>query len=161
MVVKSVSQTMPQLHLDRFIPYLINLLASRLSAELAGIYASRFGISVPEWRVIAHLSQHRNVSLSIREIYVRVDMDKSKVSRAAARLESAGLVAKTINAADRRLIELRLTRKGWRMFEQIEPLALDYERDLLAMLTPQERELLHKVIGKLLPRGGTVENLEV
>ena len=78
----------PALDLDRFIPYLVNVLASRLSRELAKVYEARFGISIPEWRVVAHLSQHEDVS--IREIHDRVDMDKAKVSRAAARLEAVG-----------------------------------------------------------------------
>ena len=137
------------LELDRFIPYLVNRLASRLSDELAGVYAARFGISIPEWRVIAHLSQHRNVS--VREIHERAAMDKSKVSRATARLESIGLVEKKVNGADRRLVELRLTRKGRQVFEQIEPLALAYERDVLSVLSPEEARVFRGLIDKLLP----------
>lgn len=137
------------LDLDHFLPYLVNRLASRFSDELAEVYAARFGISIPEWRVIAHLSQHRNVS--VREIHERAAMDKSKVSRATARLESIGLVEKKVNGADRRLVELRLTRKGRQVFEQIEPLALAYERDALSVLSPEERRVFRALIDKLLP----------
>jgi DNA-binding MarR family transcriptional regulator len=136
------------LELDRFLPYLVNKLASRLSVELAAVYQKRFGITIPEWRVIAHLAENRNVS--IREIFVRVAMDKSKVSRAAARLELSGFVKKTVNSTDRRLIELQLTPKGQKLFEKIEPLALAYERDALAALSPREAELFRTLIGKLL-----------
>jgi DNA-binding MarR family transcriptional regulator len=134
--------------LDRFLPYLVNKLASRLSNELAAVYQRRFGITIPEWRVIAHLAANRNVS--IREIFDRVAMDKAKVSRAAARLELSGHVKKTVNAADRRLIELQLTAKGQKLFENIEPLALAYEREALSALSPQEAELFRTLIGKLL-----------
>jgi DNA-binding MarR family transcriptional regulator len=134
--------------LDRFLPYLVNKLASRLSNELAAVYQQRFGITIPEWRVIAHLAANRNVS--IREIFDRVAMDKAKVSRAAARLELSGHVKKTVNAADRRLIELQLTAKGQKLFENIEPLALAYEREALSALSPQEAELFRTLIGKLL-----------
>jgi DNA-binding MarR family transcriptional regulator len=136
------------LDLDRFLPYLVNVLASRLSRELASAYETRFGISIPEWRVIAHLSQNRNVS--VREIHQRVDMDKAKVSRAAARLEGAGIIEKKVNGADRRLVELQLTKKGRKMFAEIEPLALAYEQDQLSRLSRKEQASLRAIVDKLL-----------
>jgi DNA-binding MarR family transcriptional regulator len=140
------------LELDRFLPYLVNNLASRLSTELAAVYRRRFGITIPEWRVIAHLAGNKNVS--IREIFARVAMDKSKVSRAAARLELAGYVEKNVNNADRRLVELQLTAKGRKLFQQIEPLALAYERQALSALSSQEEDLFRAVIAKLLESKG-------
>src|ERR1700722_4400339 len=136
------------LDLDRFLPYLVNVLASRLSRELASVYEKGFGISIPEWRVIAHLSQNRNVS--VREIHERVDMDKAKVSRAAARLEGAGIIEKKVNGADRRLVELQLTKKGRKMFAEIEPLALAYEQDQLSRLSRKEQASLRAIVDKLL-----------
>ena len=138
------------LELDRFLPYLVNTLGNRLSQELGEIYASRFGISIPEWRVIAHLSQHRDVS--IREVFSRVAMDKAKVSRAAARLELTGLVEKRVNPADKRLISLKLTEAGRALFEQIAPLALAYETEMLASLSPEEQETFRQLLSRLLAR---------
>ncbi len=140
----------PGLDLDRFLPYQVSLLAARLSAALSRVYAERFGISIPEWRVIAHLSQHRKVS--VREVQARVGMDKSKVSRAAARLETAGLVEKRVNPGDRRLVELSLTRKGRRLFAEIAPLALAFEADLVAALPPAEAEAFRTAVAALLAR---------
>lgn len=140
----------PGLDLDRFLPYQVSLLAARLSAALSRVYAERFGITIPEWRVIAHLSQHRKVS--VREVQARVGMDKSKVSRAAARLELAGLVEKRVNAGDRRLVELSLTRKGRRLFAEIAPLALAFEADLVAALPAVEAEAFRSAVAALLAR---------
>lgn len=139
------------LALDRFLPYLVNTLGNRLSQELGDVYASRFGISIPEWRLIAHLSEHRNVS--IREIFARVAMDKTKVSRAAARLELIGIVEKNVNPADRRLVELKLTDAGRALFEQIAPLALSYEAEVLSSLTAEEADTFRRLLGKLIARG--------
>ena len=133
--------------LDQFFPYRINVLASRISRDLAQVYERRFGISIPEWRVLAHLAANQRVS--VREIFIRVDMDKSKVSRAAASLETAGLIRKATNPADRRLVELSLTRKGQRLFDRIAPLALGFETQLLQTLTTAEREALESIIAKL------------
>lgn len=136
------------LNLDHFLPYQLNVLASRASLELAGTYAERFGLSIAEWRVIAHLAHHREVS--VRDIQRRVDMDKSKVSRAAAHLEETGLIKKRVNAQDRRLIKLALTPKGERVFDQIVPLALDYEARLLGSLSPAEASAFRATVEKLL-----------
>jgi DNA-binding MarR family transcriptional regulator len=137
-----------RLTLDAFLPYLISVLASRLSVDLASVYQERFAISVAEWRVIAHLAANRNVS--VREIYKRVDMDKPKVSRAAARLEKNGLIEKGTHAGDRRLVELRLSPKGKRVYAEIEPLALAFEAKALSCLTPAEERAFRTYLAKLL-----------
>lgn len=118
--------------LDEFLPYRVNVLASRLSRDFATRYRERFGISIPEWRVVAHLSQ--SGAVSVREIHERVDMDKSKVSRAAQRLEAAGYVEKRVNPADRRLVELTLTPAGRAMMDELTRVAQDYQRELVARL---------------------------
>ena len=70
----------------------------------------------------------------MREIHARVDMDKSKVSRAAARLESAGLIEKRENAGDRRLLDMRLTDKGRDLIARIVPIADAYQDTVVAQL---------------------------
>jgi len=138
----------PKLDLKAFLPYLVNVLASGASGRLAAVYHAKFGITIPEWRVIAHLAQYEKVS--VREIYRRVDMDKSKVSRAAARLESNGFIENRVHASDRRLVELSLTRKGRRLFDSIAPLALAYERDFVGALTAQEEVVFRDMVGRLI-----------
>ncbi|WP_018700857.1 MarR family winged helix-turn-helix transcriptional regulator [Amorphus coralli] len=139
---------MPQdFTLDDFLPYLINVLGTRLSVELGAEYGRRFAITIPEWRVLAHLSQHERVS--VREIYRRVEMDKAKVSRAAARLEAAGLIRKEV-PEDRRLVALSLTPKGQTLMAEIAPLALDFETRFLERLTPEEARTFRDLVGKLL-----------
>ncbi len=102
--------------LDEFLPYQLAVLAGRVSREFSAIYREKFGFGVSEWRVLAHLSQ--TGSVSVREIHEKVDMDKSKVSRAATRLEKSGYLTKQTNAEDRRLIELALTTKGCDVVKQ-------------------------------------------
>ncbi len=125
---------MPDFVLDRFLPYQLAVAASRTSREFSALYRDRFGIGIAEWRVVAHLSQGGPVS--VREIYERVDMDKSRVSRAATRLEGSGYVLKRVNAADRRLIELSLTDKGRAMVNEIAEMAAGFEITLARRLGP-------------------------
>lgn len=118
--------------LNEFLPYQLAVLSSRVSRAFSETYRKRFGITVPEWRVIAHLSQADAVS--VREIHARVEMDKSKVSRAASRLEAAGYVSKKTHPGDRRLIELSLTAKGRAVIDQLTPEAHAFEAEVMAAL---------------------------
>lgn len=124
----------PNFDLEGFLPYQLAVLAQRVSRGFAARYSARFDISIPEWRVIAHLSQADAVS--VREIHARVDMDKSKVSRAASRLEAAGHITKAPHPDDKRLVALSLTEKGRAMMAEIAPMARAYEAEVLAQLGP-------------------------
>jgi DNA-binding MarR family transcriptional regulator len=130
--------------LNEFLPYRINVLAGRLSREFATRYRERFGITIPEWRVVAHLSQAGAVS--VRDIHARADMDKSRVTRAAQRLQAAGYVEKRVNAADRRLVELSLTPKGRAMMAELAKVADAYQRELRARLGPGFEEGLARLM---------------
>lgn len=123
---------MTDFNLDEFLPYQIAELSRRVSARFSQAYRERYGISVAEWRVVAHLSQQ--TAVSVREIHTRVGMDKPKVSRAASRLEAAGYVRKVVNSTDRRLVELSLTPKGHEMIDTLAPIAADYQAELVAAL---------------------------
>ncbi|MCV2881745.1 MarR family winged helix-turn-helix transcriptional regulator [Actibacterium sp. XHP0104] len=129
---------MEQFALDRFLPYVLSVTASRISKEFASRYRTEFGLSIPEWRVLAHLSQASEVS--VREIHRKVDMDKSKVSRAATRLESAGYIHKVTDSADRRLVKLSLTPAGHDLIGRIIPIANAYQSELLTLLGDHEAD---------------------
>jgi DNA-binding MarR family transcriptional regulator len=124
--------------LDGFLPYQFNVIAGRLSRGFARRYRTRFGISIAEWRVVAHLSQAGAVS--VREIHERADMDKSKVSRAAARLEAAGYITKRPSSVDRRLVELALTPDGEAMMTELIAMARAYQAQILQSLGPDAQK---------------------
>lgn len=138
---------MEKFDLDGFLPYRLSVLAGKVSKGFARCYGYSFDLSIPEWRVMAHLSQADAVS--VRDIHERVDLDKSKVSRAATRLEEAGIISKRIGSKDKRLIELSLTVKGKAMMAALAKLADDYERDLLAALSPADRQDVDRMLGVL------------
>ena len=138
---------MSDFRLDQFLPYQLAALANRTSRAFAAIYGERFGLTVPEWRVMAHLGSKDRIS--VRDIHMRVDMDKSKVTRAAQRLVARGLIAKTINPTDRRLVTLSLTAKGRSMMDQIAPLALAFEKEMLSQLSPEVVAAFRDTIARL------------
>ncbi len=123
---------MHRFQLSAFLPYQLAVAAGRVSKAFSERYRAEFGLSIPEWRVLAHLAG--GDAVSVREIHARVDMDKSKVSRAAARLEQAGLIEKRGHAGDKRLLDMRLTAKGQELMARIVPIADAYQEELLARL---------------------------
>lgn len=123
---------MTDFDLREFLPYQLAAAAERVSRDFAEIYRREFGITIPEWRVLAHLSQEGDIS--VRDVEARVAMEKSKVSRAATRLEAAGYIEKRLNAGDRRLLSLRLTPQGRALMARIVPVALAYQAQLIERL---------------------------
>jgi DNA-binding MarR family transcriptional regulator len=135
------------LDLERFFPYRVSLLASRVSKRLSAVYRDRFGLAPAEWRVVAHLAAESRVS--VRDIHEVANLDKAKISRAVARLEALGIVRKSENRRDRRLVELTLTAKGRRMYAEIVPLARAFEDELLASLSLGDRSALDRALASL------------
>lgn len=115
--------------LDDFLPYNINILAQLISQSFSKTYTDTFSVSVPQWRVIAHLSQQNDVS--VREISEAAKMPRAKVTRAVQTLEARGLVKKVVNVRDRRLVRLKLTRKGQGLLNKIAPLAMEFQSNLI------------------------------
>lgn len=141
---------MSTFNLSEFFPYQLAVLSQTVSADFAKVYGKTLEITQAEWRVIAHLSQQEKVS--VREIHQRVDMGKSKISRAAAQLEAAGLVVKNAHPVDKRLVELSLTAKGKRLMAKITPMADKYQESVLSELSPGQRQALKEAINVLSKR---------
>ncbi len=135
------------LELQQFLPYRLSVLANRSSDALAREYSQRFGLGVTEWRVMAVLGRYPQ--LSANEVAQRTAMDKVAVSRAVARLLEAGRLTREFADDDRRRSMLRLSVAGQAVYEQIVPLALQFEQLILAGMSPAERQLLFRLLDRL------------
>jgi DNA-binding MarR family transcriptional regulator len=138
------------LELDRFLPYRLSVLSNIVSTAISGAYEKRFGLSIPEWRVMAVLAM--TPDLSAAEVAQRTAMDKVAVSRAVASLLKARRIVRRTARADRRRSLLRLSVAGRRVYAQVVPGALAYERDLLAPLTRKDRDVVDRAVRILLGR---------
>ena len=136
-----------QLDLERFLPYRLSVLSNRISSSVAQIYSDHFQLTITEWRVMAILGRYPD--LSANEVAQRSAMDKVAVSRAVARLLESGRLTREMHDDARRRSVLRLSPEGMRIYDQIAPLALDFERQLLGDMTPEERALLFRVLDRL------------
>jgi len=143
------------LKLERFLPYRLSVLANRTSRSLARVYAERFRLTVPQWRVMAVLAE--TPELSANEVAERTEMDKVMVSRAVAGLLRAKRALRTIDCEDRRRSVLRLSERGYAVYREIVPLARAYQAELLAGLAPDDRAALDRLLTALSDRALSIE----
>lgn len=135
------------LELECFLPYRLSVLSNRISQAIARIYQQRFGLDVTEWRIMAVLGRYPG--LSAGEVAERTAMDKVAISRGVARLLERELITRAVHEDDRRRSILGLSEAGRAVYDEIAPLALDYEQRLLAELADEEREWLQRLLARL------------
>lgn len=135
------------LRLDDYLPYRLSVAANAVSQLIARAYVDRFGLSVPQWRLMAVLGEHS--PLTQQALCGRTLMDKVTVMRAARGLARRRLVRRAPNAQDGRSHCLSLARAGRRMYAEVAPLALEYEAVLLRGLQPREVHTLERWLRRL------------
>lgn len=135
------------LDLEHFLPYRLSVLSNRISQDIARLYAERFDLGVTEWRLLAVLGRYPGLSAS--ELAERTAMDKVAVSRAVASLLAAGRLTRDTHDADRRRSVLELSEEGQRVYAEVAPAALAYERRLLSNLGAGDRTALARLIDLL------------
>ena len=135
------------IELENFLPYRLSILSNTVSQAIASDYQQRYDLGVTEWRVMAVLA--RFDGLSAREVAERTAMDKVAVSRALARLVASGRVSRSIHSNDKRRSVLGLTADGWRIHDDVAPMARARERQVLAKLDAEERVWLERILNKL------------
>ncbi len=144
--------------LEDFLPYQLSVAANRISRLFARRYSQAFGISIAEWRVMAVLGRFGTLSPS--GIAERTAMDKVKVSRAAARLATSGLLASEPDAADGRVRRFGLTPRGVSMHAAIVPLARALAAELAAGLPAEEWQALHTLLPRIAEHARAIEARE-
>ena len=133
--------------LNNFIPYRLNQAAQQTSEALARKYRNQYGLTVPEWRVLAHLGKYDK--LSVRDLEKAIGLDRVAASRAGTSLCSKGWVQKIANEQDRRLVEFSLTDLGREHYEKVVVLATSTEELLLKALSKSDQKKLLELLCKV------------
>ncbi|MGI4730634.1 MAG: MarR family winged helix-turn-helix transcriptional regulator [Janthinobacterium lividum] len=129
---------LPTLLLDEFIPFRLSFTSNLVSERVARTYEALFGLSIPEWRIVAVVAEAGGVTQAA--IGTRTRMDKVTVSRAAIGLVERGLLARARNPGDGRSHLLDLSPAGRDLYAQVAPKALELERRIFDRLDPVEVE---------------------
>jgi DNA-binding MarR family transcriptional regulator len=138
------------LKLDQFLPYRLNVCSALVTQALSRIYAGRYKIGVPEWRVLVTLGEFE--IMTAKAIGAHSHMHKTKVSRAVATLERRKLVARRANRDDLREAFLSLTPAGREMYDELAPAALEFVRQLMEAVDPADRAAIDRVLTRLIER---------
>ena len=140
-------EPVPRLELLKFMPFRLNRLAAEVSGDLAKVYAERFGIDIPEWRILATLAVREPRSAQFIVRCTRTH--KTRISRAVSRLIELGLIERAGNGDDRREVQLKMTPKGRALYDEMVPLVLERERQVLGCLSEDELRGLTLALDKL------------
>ncbi len=137
-----------------FLPYLLSVTSNAVSSRVAEAYRSRFGLRIPEWRVMAVLGD--SGARTQRDLTSATLMDKVAVNRACKALEDRGLAQRIANARDGRSHHLELTEEGRAMHGRIMPLALGMEKQLFKSFSDAEREDFARFLTRLREASGAL-----
>lgn len=140
------------LALESFLPYRLNRLADAVSREFSRIYRDRYGLTRPEWRLLATLGQFGTMTATA--VGMHSAMHKTKVSRAVSALDKRRWLTRAADAADRRIEHLTLTAEGLRAYRDMVPIAKAFEASLLQRLSEADQAAVAKGLAALEAAGG-------
>jgi DNA-binding MarR family transcriptional regulator len=114
------------------------------------------GLSRPQIHALLHIYHAGECQIS--EMSALSDSSPAAASQLVERLVQQGLVQRTEDAADRRIRKLRLTGKGLALISR-GVAANRFLADLMAELTPRQRETVHAALGYLAHAGRQIQTL--
>ena len=141
-----------QLRLEHFLPYRLSILTNKISASIADTYRGKFGLSITEWRIMAVLGEYPKISAD--EVSIKTQIEKSILSRAIAKLLLRKFIEREFSETDRRRSILTLTASGMSVYDEVVPLALQYESQLLKCFRGSEYEQFSKLLERLFQHVG-------
>ena len=115
--------------------------------KVKGAFERETGVSAGTWFTLALLA--REDGMSQGELSQRFDIDPSRVTRLAKRLEREGLLRKNRDRGDKRVVRMYLTEKGRGLFEDLSDRRERFDRRVGAVLSPEELEELRRMLGVL------------
>ena len=135
------------LQLERYLPYRLSILSSRISALISETYSAKFALSITEWRIMAVLGEYPGVSAD--EVSLKTQIEKSILSRAISKLLQRKLLERAFDPTDKRRSMLRLTETGLSVYDELVPMSYDYEQELLTCFSDTERQQFSELIDRL------------
>nr|WP_236589145.1 MarR family transcriptional regulator [Ramlibacter aurantiacus] len=125
----------------------LHKLAATASHPITRLCEGRYGITRREWRLILTLG--RTGRLLSTELARKARLDPARASRGISLLVEKGLAAREPRPNDRRYVEIILTAEGRRIYDEMLPIVLDINEQLLSGLTDAEREMLDSLFARL------------
>jgi MarR family transcriptional regulator for hemolysin len=113
------------------------------------------GGSLPVWLVL--LSLKTRSLASQRELAEAVGIREATLTHHLTAMESAGLVSRRRDAANRRIQVVELTPAGEDAFERLRAVAMAFDRDLRRGVSAAEIDAFGEVLGRLAANAGAAD----
>lgn len=141
-----------RLDLDRYVPGLLLWLSNKVSASATQAYRARFHVGVTDWRLLAYFVVYpwSTAARACRSM----GLDKAAVSRSIAFLQRRDLLEGRPDGLRR--VQYRPSTTGRRLHDEIFKLAMAREAALLDGFSRSEREVLIRMLQRMLANLGAV-----
>ncbi len=133
---------------DEFLTFRLSVLSAAFDRKAARVLSENFDVTLAERRVLGAIVFHGNIRFG--ELVKHLTIDGAQISRATASLIERGLVKRSRDKADGRSAILSPTTRGRNLDERIIDGGRGNQRQILANLTSDEREIFYRSIGKLM-----------
>ncbi|HEY8048691.1 MAG TPA: MarR family transcriptional regulator [Ramlibacter sp.] len=133
--------------LDDVLLYRMSRLLSTAGSMVIRLCEGGFGITRREWRLIALLAHEEGLLSS--QLADHAQLDRARTSRAVTSLVAKKLVRRTQGTADRREARIALTAGGRDLYEQLFPLVLQINRELLAPIPRTQLEAVDRALDRM------------
>lgn len=126
------------------VSYMIKSINDKLKVK-ADMDLKRFHLTFTQSRVFAYL-QERGGQATQKEIELFLEVSHPTVVGIVSRMEQNGYLTTWIDSKDKRIKNVKLTKKAEEIGINMEQNMLENEKMLLAPLTAEEAELLKKML---------------
>jgi DNA-binding MarR family transcriptional regulator len=117
----------------------VELLARQSRRHADADYRRKIGLGVLQCRVMGMVGSQG--PLTLRELCVGTDIEKTYASRLVAKLAALGLIKKSPDPADQRSFVIAVTTEGRRAYDRIYRIAQARNESWLAALSPEQRDI--------------------
>ena len=103
------------------------------------------GLSAATWFLLTMLIEEDGISQG--EVSHRFEVDPSRITRLAQRLEGEGLLRRKRDSEDNRVVRLHATEKGCRVIESRQERREGFEDHVRLMFSPEEMTEFRRALG--------------
>ena len=104
------------------------------------ILAEEIGISVPEFNLLTFF--YDESSLPVKKLTLSMNVTPGRITHLVTSLEKRGLMKRSLNKDDRRVVLVTLTKKGRTLVDKIYGLVNDFFNEMLSSLNAKDQEIL-------------------
>lgn len=127
--------------------YRLAFLTSFMREPLLRRMERDFGLIRPEWTVLVCLVFRDG--LNPRDICEITEQPSNTVSRAVTALQAKGMISRRDDPEDARRTRLYLKPAGRKMHDAVMALFVQAEREMTAVLSPDEKDILIRLLDKM------------